>query len=118
MIQIKQQGQQGFMSSLLAHPGDVFVEVGAGAIVPSEFLIESAAQVADVALGADEENGHLQRAALDDYEADDVAFLFGHGLVGQVLSVLLLEGGEELGMLTVNLAAEGLPLLGRRVGIL
>ena len=81
-------------------------------------MVKAAAQVADVALGADEQDGHLERTALDDYEADDVALLFGHGLVGLVLSVLLLEGGEELWMLTVNLAAESLPLLGRRVGIL
>ena len=60
------------MLSLLAHPGDVFVEVGAGAVVTSEFLIEAATQVADVTLGADHEDGHLQGAALDDYEADDV----------------------------------------------
>ena len=106
------------MSSLLAHPGDVFVEVGAGAVVPSEFLIESAAQVADVALGADEEDGHLQRAALDDYEADDVALLFGHGLVGLVFGILLLKGSEEFGILTINLVAEGLPLFSCWVGVL
>ena len=118
-----------FRSFLLAQPRDVIVEVGAGAVVAGELLIEAATQVADVALGADEEDGHLEGTATDGEEADDVALLFGHGfpgiarrpvafLVGLVLGILLLEGVEELGMLTVDLVEEGLPFLGCRVGVL
>ena len=53
-------------------------------------MVETAAQVADVALRADEEDGHLQGTATDDDEADDVALLFGQRLVGLVLTILLL----------------------------
>ena len=84
----------------------------------SEFLIETATEVADIALGADEEDGHLEGAATDSEEANDVTLLFSHGLVGLVFGILLLKGSEEFGILTINLVAEGLPLLGCWVGVL
>lgn len=83
-----------------------------------ELLIEAATEVADVALGADKEDGHLEGTATNGEEADDVTLLFGHGLVGLVFGILLLECGEEPWVLTINLVAERLPFLGCRVGVL
>ena len=54
----------------------IFIQIGAAAVFSRQLVVE-AAQVADVTLGAYEEDGHLEGAALDDDEADDVAFLFG-----------------------------------------
>lgn len=107
-----------FVLFSLAHPCNIVIQVGAGAVVASEFLIETATEVADIALGADEEDGHLEGAATDGEEADDVTLLFGHGLVGLVFGILLLKGSEEFGILTINLVAEGLPLLSCWVGVL
>ena len=84
----------------------------------SEFLIETATEVADIALGADEEDGHLEGAATDSEEADDVTLLFGHGLVGLVFGILLLQGSKELGMLAVCLIAECLPVFCRGMAVL
>ena len=102
----------------LKHFRYIFIQIGAAAVSSRQLVVEAAAKVADVWLGGDEEDGHLEGAALDDDEADDVALLLGHCLVGLVPGILLQEGGEELRMLAVDLGAEGLPLLGRRVGIL
>ena len=60
----------------------------------------------------------MEGTATDGDEANDVTLLFGHGLVGLVFGILLLKGSEEFGILTINLVAEGLPLLGCWVGVL
>jgi len=73
-------------------------------------MVKSAAQVADVGLGGDEEDGHLEGAATDDDETDDVAFLFGQRLVGLVLGILLLEYIEKLRMLVGYCVAERLSM--------
>jgi hypothetical protein len=57
---------------LLTQFRNISVKVGAATVLARQLGIEAAAQVADVALGADHEDRHLQRAALDDNEADDV----------------------------------------------
>ncbi len=111
-------GRSAFEPSLLAQGCDVLVEIGAAAVFSRQFVVEATAQVADVGLGGDEEDGHLERAALDDDETDDMVFLLGQRLVGLVLGVLLLQRGEKLGVLTINLVAECLPVLGRGVSVL
>ena len=88
----------------------MLVKVGAAAVFSRQLMVKSAAQVADVGLGGDEEDGHLERAALDEDEADDVAFLFGQRLVGLVLGILLLEYIENLRMLVGYCVAERLSM--------
>jgi hypothetical protein len=94
----------------LTYPQNKPIEVAAASILASEFGIKAATQVADIALCAYEEDGHLERAALDDDEADDVAFLFGQRLVGLVLGILLLEYIEKLRMLVGYCVAERLSM--------
>ena len=87
----------------------ILVQICAGAVFSCQFAVKSAAQVADVALGADEENRHLKGTTTNDKQTDDVALLFSHGLVGLVHSILLLEGCEELRMELIYLILKGLP---------
>ena len=75
----------------LTHFRYISIQVRAAAIFSCQFVVEAAAKVADVAFGTYKEDGHLEGAALDDEEADDMALLFGHGLVGLVHGILLLE---------------------------
>ena len=103
-------GRSAFEPSLLTQGRDMLVKVGAAAVFSRQLMVKSAAQVADVRLGGDEEDGHLERAALDDDEADDVAFLFGQRLVGLVLGILLLEYIEKLRMLVGYCVAERLSM--------
>ena len=48
-----------FVLFLLAHLCNILVEVCSRAVFASEFMIEAATEVADVALRADEEDRHL-----------------------------------------------------------
>ena len=78
------------VSSTRTSPHNVHVEIATAAVFSCQFVVESTTYVADVGLGGDEEGGHLERAATDDDEADDVALLLGQRLVGLVLGILLL----------------------------
>ena len=49
----------------LAYPQNKPIEVAAASILASEFGIKAATQVADIALCAYEEDGHLEGAAAD-----------------------------------------------------
>ena len=103
-------GRSAFEPSLLTQGRDMLVKVGAAAVSSRQLVVEAAAQVADVWLGGNEEDGHLERAATDDDEADDVALLLGQRLVGLVPGILLLQGGEELRMLAGYCVAERLSM--------
>ena len=80
--------------SSLQHIRNISIQVCATAVFSCQLMVKTAAQVADVALGADEENGDLQGTALDDYQADDVTLLLCQRLVGLVHGILLLEGSK------------------------
>ena len=59
------------------------VQICSAAILACDALVEAATEVADVALGADQEDGHLQGRTLDDEEREDALLLFGEGVLGR-----------------------------------
>ncbi len=83
------------------------VQIHSATVFPRQFPEKAATQVADVAFGADQKDRHLQRTALDDYQADDVTLLLGQYLAGLVLGILLQEGSKQLRVQTVDFFAKG-----------
>lgn len=106
------------MPSLLAKVVDDFVEETSRAILSCDFFVEPAAEIADVALAADEQYGHLQWAALDGDKAYDAPFLLGHCLSGLLFRILTGEGRIEVRVLLLDCVLQRLPLGNCGVGIL
>ena len=58
-------------------------------------MVKPASEVADVALAADHQNGHLQGCAADGNEADRTLLLPRQGLAGKLQAIVADECGDK-----------------------
>ena len=81
-------------------------------------MVKPASEVADVALAADHQNGHLQGCAADGNEADRTLLLPRQGLAGKLQAIVADECGEKVGIKGGRLGVERLPFSGGGMGFL
>ena len=81
-------------------------------------MVKPASEVADVALAADHQNGHLQGCAADGNEAYRTLLLPRQGLAGKLQAIVADECGGKVGIKGGRLGVERLPFSGGGMGFL